>query len=199
MKRVVIPILLTVMLLVGCTSDKAEVERLQSRIANLEGQIAEQEAIQDKSKAIAQFAQKALEFQRVLMNVPQKWVEWQVRNSSERGSVYPRYKTTSKEIEAANELFGLRDEVRRTITAVELLYAPNQAIETKKKLLAECDSIYDALGGMGAYYASVASEPNSSIPASVFQKGIDFMFTTLPKTDQDVRRELTDLLLEHSQ
>ncbi len=193
MKRVLIPILLVVLLLAGCSSNGAKVEELQSKITELEQQLAEKEAGQDKSEAIAEFAQKALELQRVFMNVKGGWFVWYHQNLPEFDN-YPRYKTRSKEEETINQVEKLCGEVRSTITAIEQLYAPPEALETKKALLAEGDSLLHTLGDIINYYLAPDVRP-----PSLYQEAFDFLSHGLGETDKDVRRELTDLLLEYGQ
>lgn len=209
MKRLLISILLVALLLVGCTSNGAKVEQLQSRIAQLEQenaalksqvtqleeQLAGEEAGQDKSEAIALFAEEALKLQSVFMNVVWvDWVGWRHQSILESPSTYPRLKTRDKEIEAINTIQGFSGEVRSTIATIELLYAPPEALETKGRLLAEGDSLSHALGDIMNYYLAPDSHP-----LSLYQEAADFILDDLGEIDKDIRRELTDLALEYGQ
>lgn len=209
MKRVLIPILLVVLLLAGCAQNGTEVQTLesevsrlnqentalQSRVTQLEEQLAEKEAGQDKNEAIVQFAQESLELQRAFNNVALKWREWWRQSILEfSDDNYPRYKTRSKEVEAINQLSGLFEEVRNTISTIELLYAPPEAIETKRKLLTEVDLLSQAFVDIINFYASPDSQPHS-----LYEEAQKFIQDYLGEIDKDVRRELTDLVLEYGQ
>lgn len=209
MKRLLISILLVALLLVGCTSNGAKVEELQSEIAELqrhitqleqqlaelEAQVAEKDARQDKNEAIGEFALEALELQRVFMNVAAKWTAWQQQSLLEMSpDNYPRYKTHSKEEEAILKGEELSHEVRNAITSIELLYAPPEALETKGRLLAEGDSLSHALGDIMNYYLAPDTHP-----PTLYEEALDFIFFGLGEIDKDIRRELTDLALEYGQ
>lgn len=196
-------LILVVVPLAGCTSNRAEVEQLQSRIAQLEQentalkeQLAEKEAGQDKNEAIAQFAWEALGLQRVLLNNARKWTTWQQQNLLEMSpDNYPRYKTLSKEAEARDKVVELLKEVGSTITAIELLYAPPEALKAKRKLLAEGDSLVQAFVDIITYYANAPD----IVPLTVYQEAQHFITVSMADIDKDIRRELTDLFLEYGQ
>ncbi len=200
MKRVLIPILLVALLLVGCYSNEAKVEELQSEIAELEerlaeaeAQIAEREARQDKSKAIVEFADQALELRSAFMDISYRWLAWYHQNLPDPDN-YPRYTTRNKEIEAINEAQKLFFEVKGIVTSIEQLYAPPEAIETKRKLLTEGDSLQQAFNDICNYYAAPDTHP-----PSLYEEGLNFISHELGEIDKDVRRELVDLGLEYGQ
>jgi len=191
MKRILIAILAVALLLVGCAPNGAALEELQSEIAELEEQLAEKEARQNKNEAIAEFAQQALELQRVIMDVRNKWVSWSQQNLPDN---YPRYASRSKELEAVDETQKLFYEVKSVITKIEQLYAPLEAIETKRKLLAEGDSLQQAFVDIIDFYAAPDVRPTS-----LYDGAWKVIYDDLGEIDKVVRRELTDLALEYGQ
>lgn len=212
MNRVLVSTLGVILLLVGCTSDRVVVEELQSEIsalkiqnANLEAknaqlekrllaletQIAEKGVTPDKSEAIADFTQEALALQSIFMDIRNKWVLWSQANLPDN---YPRYTTRDKELEAIEEAQKLAYEVNNIISSIEQLYAPQEAIETKKELLSEGDLLQQAFIDIINFYAAPDSQP-----PSLYDEAWKFVYDDLPEIDRTVRRELIDLQLEYGQ
>jgi hypothetical protein len=154
--------------------------------------LAGQKTELDKSEAIANFAEQALIMQTTLKGTISKW--FQYFNSNLPSGGFPRY-ATSKESETTYlKAIELGMEAGKIIGSIEQLYAPQEAIETKKKLLAEGDSLSQAFEDLVNFYAIP-----DYYPVSLFNNAYDFIREGFGETDRTIRRELTDLLLEYKQ
>jgi hypothetical protein len=69
---------------------------------------------------------------------------------------------------------------------------PPEAIETKRKLLAEGDSLLDAVLDIINYYAAPDIRP-----PSLYNEALGSLSGDFREMDKEVRRELTDLYLEY--
>lgn len=214
MKHVVILTITVVgltLFLIGCSTNESRVNELESAIADLElenvnlknqikqfeEQVTELKILatekgndQDEDAAIAQFAQEALELQGVLMDTSYEWVAWYHQNLPDN---YPRYTNRNKEIETLNEADRLGWIVRDTISAIELLYAPSKAIEIKRELLSEGDSLLQAITDIVNFYAAPDVRP-----VSLFDDAWEFInHGELNALNTWIKRELIDLQLEY--
>lgn len=175
--------------LFGCNSSNQlldENTQLKEELTRAKSQLSEEN---DKAEAIVQFAKGGLVAQAQFKADIGEYLDWWSNNIPDD---FPKY-TDSNQYRTATVLTSkLMFKVSVTTNVIEQFYAPKEVIELKKQLLSEGDSIYEALRNINTYYVNYGG-----LPTSYFTESYNFITKDVDILHTNIRRSLTDLVLEY--